>query len=122
MFPVAADTQMTWAPVYPRAGVGFGENGLRGNVHAFTLTPFQTSPPPTTTQSPDSTMDASLKKEKPAILDLYIPPPPTVPYSPRYVGAHFCDVHLSLRGGASGGVKTTSISRGDAADTPVCWT
>ncbi|XP_032506716.1 connector enhancer of kinase suppressor of ras 3 isoform X3 [Phocoena sinus] len=43
----------------------------------------QTSPPPTTTQSPDSTMDASLKKEKPAILDLYIPPPPTVPYSPR---------------------------------------
>ncbi|XP_036728103.1 connector enhancer of kinase suppressor of ras 3 isoform X4 [Balaenoptera musculus] len=43
----------------------------------------QTSPPPTTTQSPDSTMDASLKKEKPAIMDLYIPPPPTVPYSPR---------------------------------------
>ncbi|CAI9173683.1 unnamed protein product [Rangifer tarandus platyrhynchus] len=43
----------------------------------------QTSPPTTTTQSPDSTMDASLKKEKPAILDLYIPPPPTVPYSPR---------------------------------------
>lgn len=30
-------------------------------------------------------MDASLKKEKPAILDLYIPPPPAVPYSPRYV-------------------------------------
>lgn len=28
-------------------------------------------------------MDASLKKEKPAILDLYIPPPPAVPYSPR---------------------------------------
>lgn len=43
----------------------------------------QTSPPTTTTQSPDSTMDASLKKEKPAILDLYIPPPPSVPYSPR---------------------------------------
>ncbi|MBZ3880649.1 Connector enhancer of kinase suppressor of ras 3 [Sciurus carolinensis] len=43
----------------------------------------QTSPPPTTTQSPESTMDASLKKEKPAILDLYIPPPPAVPYSPR---------------------------------------
>uniref|UniRef100_A0A671G042 CNKSR family member 3 n=1 Tax=Rhinolophus ferrumequinum TaxID=59479 RepID=A0A671G042_RHIFE len=42
-----------------------------------------TSPPPTTTQSPESTMDTSLKKEKPAILDLYIPPPPAVPYSPR---------------------------------------
>lgn len=44
---------------------------------------FQTSPPPTTTQSPESTMDTSLKKEKPAILDLYIPPPPAMPYSPR---------------------------------------
>ncbi|XP_032692283.1 connector enhancer of kinase suppressor of ras 3 isoform X2 [Lontra canadensis] len=43
----------------------------------------QASPPPTTTQSPESTMDTSLKKEKPAILDLYIPPPPAVPYSPR---------------------------------------
>uniref|UniRef100_A0A8C5LI73 Cnksr family member 3 n=1 Tax=Jaculus jaculus TaxID=51337 RepID=A0A8C5LI73_JACJA len=42
-----------------------------------------TSPLPTKTQSPESTMDASLKKEKPAILDLYIPPPPAVPYSPR---------------------------------------
>ncbi|EMP38078.1 Connector enhancer of kinase suppressor of ras 3 [Chelonia mydas] len=28
-------------------------------------------------------MDTSMKKEKPAILDLYIPPPPAVPYSPR---------------------------------------
>ncbi|KAM6083285.1 connector enhancer of kinase suppressor of ras 3 isoform 1-T1 [Chlamydotis macqueenii] len=44
---------------------------------------FQTSPPPTSIQSPESTMDTSLKKEKPAILDLYIPPPPAVPYSPR---------------------------------------
>uniref|UniRef100_G9CGD6-3 Isoform CNK3-IPCEF1-3 of CNK3/IPCEF1 fusion protein n=1 Tax=Homo sapiens TaxID=9606 RepID=G9CGD6-3 len=43
----------------------------------------QTSPPPATTQSPESTMDTSLKKEKSAILDLYIPPPPAVPYSPR---------------------------------------
>ncbi|XP_063773786.1 connector enhancer of kinase suppressor of ras 3 [Pseudophryne corroboree] len=43
----------------------------------------QTSPPPTTKQSPESTLDTSLKKEKPAILDLYIPPPPKVPYSPR---------------------------------------
>ncbi|KAJ7409646.1 CNKSR family member 3 [Willisornis vidua] len=43
----------------------------------------QTSPPPTSAQSPESTVDTSLKKEKPAILDLYIPPPPAVPYSPR---------------------------------------
>nr|XP_012615314.1 connector enhancer of kinase suppressor of ras 3 isoform X1 [Microcebus murinus] len=43
----------------------------------------QTSPPPTTSQSPESTMDTLLRKEKPAILDLYIPPPPAVPYSPR---------------------------------------
>ncbi|XP_040304757.1 connector enhancer of kinase suppressor of ras 3 isoform X2 [Herpailurus yagouaroundi] len=47
------------------------------------VTKLKTSPPPTTTQSPESTMDTSLKKEKPAILDLYIPPPPAVPYSPR---------------------------------------
>lgn len=57
------------------------------------LPPFQTSPPPTTTQSPESTMDTSLKKEKPAILDLYIPPPPAVPYSPRYVRVRVCGVH-----------------------------
>ncbi|KAJ1154856.1 hypothetical protein NDU88_007599 [Pleurodeles waltl] len=43
----------------------------------------QTSPSSTSTQSPESTLDSSLKKEKPAILDLYIPPPPAVPYSPR---------------------------------------
>ncbi|NWX84410.1 CNKR3 kinase, partial [Nothoprocta ornata] len=43
----------------------------------------QTSPLSTSTQSAESTMDTSLKKEKPAILDLYIPPPPTVPYAPR---------------------------------------
>ncbi|KFP20469.1 Connector enhancer of kinase suppressor of ras 3, partial [Egretta garzetta] len=43
----------------------------------------QTSPLPASTQSSESTMDTSLKKEKPAILDLYIPPPPAVPYSPR---------------------------------------
>ncbi|RMC12917.1 hypothetical protein DUI87_10444 [Hirundo rustica rustica] len=43
----------------------------------------QTSPLPASTQPPESTVDTSLKKEKPAILDLYIPPPPAVPYSPR---------------------------------------
>ncbi|MGH0137018.1 UNVERIFIED_CONTAM: hypothetical protein FKN15_033042 [Acipenser sinensis] len=43
----------------------------------------QTSPSQSSAQSPSSTMDTSMKKEKPAILDLYIPPPPTVPYTPR---------------------------------------
>ena len=75
---------------------------------------FQTSPPPTTTQSPESTMDTSLKKEKPAILDLYIPPPPAVPYSPRYVCHclflwHACHLFVGIR---SGGVKIPGLSRG----------
>ncbi|XP_055012418.1 connector enhancer of kinase suppressor of ras 3 [Boleophthalmus pectinirostris] len=34
-------------------------------------------------QSPCDSANGSAKKEKPAILDLYIPPPPPVPYSPR---------------------------------------
>ncbi|XP_070589840.1 connector enhancer of kinase suppressor of ras 3 [Erythrolamprus reginae] len=34
-------------------------------------------------QSSENTKETSLKKEKPAILDLYIPPPPAVPYAPR---------------------------------------
>lgn len=53
---------------------------------------FQTSPPLTSTQSPESTTDTSLKKEKPAILDLYIPPPPAVPYSPRYANRHSLNI------------------------------
>lgn len=36
-------------------------------------------------QSPCSSANGSTKKEKPAILDLYIPPPPPVPYTPREV-------------------------------------
>ncbi|XP_036405127.1 connector enhancer of kinase suppressor of ras 3 [Megalops cyprinoides] len=34
-------------------------------------------------QSVDSSADSASKKDKPAILDLYIPPPPVVPYTPR---------------------------------------
>ncbi|KAK7904809.1 hypothetical protein WMY93_017416 [Mugilogobius chulae] len=34
-------------------------------------------------QSPCDSANGSARKEKPAILDLYIPPPPQVPYSPR---------------------------------------
>ena len=55
MLLVAANVQMTQDPVYPEAGVGFAENDLWVHLHAFTLAPFQTSPPTTTTQSPDST-------------------------------------------------------------------
>uniref|UniRef100_A0A8C8J3H1 Connector enhancer of kinase suppressor of ras 3 n=1 Tax=Oncorhynchus tshawytscha TaxID=74940 RepID=A0A8C8J3H1_ONCTS len=36
-------------------------------------------------QSPKHASEARMKKEKPAILDLFIPPPPTVPYTPRYL-------------------------------------
>uniref|UniRef100_A0A3P9A573 Cnksr family member 3 n=1 Tax=Esox lucius TaxID=8010 RepID=A0A3P9A573_ESOLU len=45
----------------------------------------QSTPSLSKTQSPGCSTDGSTKKEKPAILDLYIPPPPTVPYTPRYV-------------------------------------
>uniref|UniRef100_H3DHL0 Uncharacterized protein n=1 Tax=Tetraodon nigroviridis TaxID=99883 RepID=H3DHL0_TETNG len=37
------------------------------------------------TQSPSGSANKLAKKEKPAILDLYIPPPPPVPYAPREV-------------------------------------
>lgn len=63
-------------------------------------------------------MDTSLKKEKPAILDLYIPPPPAVPYSPRYVsvpvGVHVPVCLEILRGG----VEAVRVSRGEAAELP----
>ncbi|KAG8123703.1 hypothetical protein E2320_019044 [Naja naja] len=42
-----------------------------------------TSLHPATAQSSENTKETSLKKDKPAILDLYIPPPPAVPYAPR---------------------------------------
>ncbi|XP_030626591.1 connector enhancer of kinase suppressor of ras 3 [Chanos chanos] len=42
------------------------------------------------TQSPKSPMESSIKKEKPAILDLYIPPPPAVPYTPREMSHSAC--------------------------------
>ncbi|KAK3516341.1 hypothetical protein QTP70_009394 [Hemibagrus guttatus] len=43
----------------------------------------QSSPPGHTAHS--SNVESSAKKEKPAILDLYLPPPPAVPYAPRDV-------------------------------------
>ncbi|XP_004082424.2 connector enhancer of kinase suppressor of ras 3 [Oryzias latipes] len=38
-------------------------------------------------QSPCSSANGSTKREKPAILDFYIPPPPQVPYTPREMRA-----------------------------------
>ncbi|KAB5562295.1 hypothetical protein PHYPO_G00016250 [Pangasianodon hypophthalmus] len=45
----------------------------------------QSSSSPSKTQSPDSSTEPTSRKQKPAILDLYIPPPPSVPYMPRDV-------------------------------------
>ncbi|XP_029586342.1 connector enhancer of kinase suppressor of ras 3 isoform X2 [Salmo trutta] len=45
----------------------------------------QSTPSLNKPQSPGCSTDGSTKKEKPAILDLYIPPPPSVPYTPRCV-------------------------------------
>lgn len=52
-------------------------------------------------QSPHGSANGSTKKEKPAILDLYIPPPPPVPYTPRWaVAIHlpYFAFHLSCKG------------------------
>ncbi|XP_060790273.1 connector enhancer of kinase suppressor of ras 3-like [Neoarius graeffei] len=45
----------------------------------------QSSSSPSKTQSPDSSTGSTSRKQKPAILDLYIPPPPSMPYMPREV-------------------------------------
>uniref|UniRef100_A0A3B4C027 Cnksr family member 3 n=1 Tax=Pygocentrus nattereri TaxID=42514 RepID=A0A3B4C027_PYGNA len=45
----------------------------------------QNSPHVPPAQSSQSVVESCAIKEKPAILDLYIPPPPAVPYAPRYL-------------------------------------
>lgn len=45
----------------------------------------QSSTSPSKSQSPDESAKLCSRKDKPAILDLYIPPPPSVPYTPREV-------------------------------------
>ncbi|ROL42776.1 Connector enhancer of kinase suppressor of ras 3 [Anabarilius grahami] len=45
----------------------------------------QSSTSPSKSQSPDGSAQLCSRKDKPAILDLYIPPPPSVPYTPREV-------------------------------------
>ncbi|XP_061480162.1 connector enhancer of kinase suppressor of ras 3 isoform X2 [Rhineura floridana] len=69
--------------IKPGEGLGMYIKSTYDGLHVVTGTTENTSSSSTTTQSPESTMETSLKKEKPAILDLYIPPPPTIPYAPR---------------------------------------
>lgn len=54
---------------------------FRKSVHSLS----QNTQSPTKSQSPGNTAEPCTRKEKPAILDLYIPPPPAVPYTPRWV-------------------------------------
>uniref|UniRef100_A0A8C7WBM6 Connector enhancer of kinase suppressor of ras 3 n=1 Tax=Oncorhynchus mykiss TaxID=8022 RepID=A0A8C7WBM6_ONCMY len=51
----------------------------------------QSTPSLNKTQSPGCSTDSSTK-EKPAILDLYIPPPPSVPYTPRCVPLSYSSI------------------------------
>uniref|UniRef100_A0A8B9JAQ5 Cnksr family member 3 n=1 Tax=Astyanax mexicanus TaxID=7994 RepID=A0A8B9JAQ5_ASTMX len=58
--------------------------------------------PSTGIQSPGSSTESSSRKEKPAILDLYIPPPPSVPYTPREVRtSSFSNVNNRPKGSES---------------------
>ncbi|KAL7888526.1 hypothetical protein AOLI_G00035000 [Acnodon oligacanthus] len=50
----------------------------------------QNSPHVPAAQSSQSSVESCAMKEKPAILDLYIPPPPAVPYAPRDVKSSAC--------------------------------
>ncbi|KAL7873236.1 hypothetical protein AOLI_G00123070 [Acnodon oligacanthus] len=62
----------------------------------------QSSSSPSKSQSPGSSTESSSRKEKPAILDLYIPPPPTVPYTPREVRtSSFSNVNSRAKGSES---------------------
>ncbi|XP_038584716.1 connector enhancer of kinase suppressor of ras 3-like [Micropterus salmoides] len=54
------------------------------------------------TQSPCGSANGSTKKEKPAILDLYIPPPPPIPYTPREGRTEsFCSISKRPKGSES---------------------
>nr|XP_033499052.1 connector enhancer of kinase suppressor of ras 3-like isoform X1 [Epinephelus lanceolatus] len=53
-------------------------------------------------QSPCGSANGSTKKEKPAILDLYIPPPPPMPYTPREGRTDsFCSISKRPKGSES---------------------
>lgn len=55
---------------------------IRSGIHTCAVF-FQNNSSLVRSQSPSSSANGSTKKEKPAILDLYIPPPPLMPYTPR---------------------------------------
>ncbi|KAK0131873.1 Connector enhancer of kinase suppressor of ras 3 [Merluccius polli] len=55
-------------------------------------------------QSPYGSANGSTKKEKPAIMDLYLPPPPIVPYTPRE--------------GRTGSLSSTSKTRHGGSESP----
>ncbi|TSO25236.1 Connector enhancer of kinase suppressor of ras 3 [Bagarius yarrelli] len=62
----------------------------------------QSSSSPSKTQSPESSTESTSRKLKPAILDLYIPPPPAVPYMPRQVRtSSFSNVNSRSKGSES---------------------
>ncbi|XP_058254739.1 connector enhancer of kinase suppressor of ras 3-like isoform X2 [Hemibagrus wyckioides] len=62
----------------------------------------QSSQSPSKTQSPDSNNGSTSRKQKPAILDLYIPPPPSMPYMPREVRtSSFSNVNSRPKGSES---------------------
>ncbi|XP_078133058.1 connector enhancer of kinase suppressor of ras 3 isoform X1 [Sander vitreus] len=56
----------------------------------------------TKAQSPCGSANGSTKKEKPAIVDLYIPPPPPMPYTPREGRTDsFCSISKRPKGSES---------------------
>ncbi|XP_031608810.1 connector enhancer of kinase suppressor of ras 3-like [Oreochromis aureus] len=68
-------------------------------------------------QSPSSSANGSTKKEKPAILDLYIPPPPLMPYTPREARTDsFCSISKRPKGSESPNSFLDKESRGHCTD------
>uniref|UniRef100_A0AAZ3QY07 Connector enhancer of kinase suppressor of ras 3 n=1 Tax=Oncorhynchus tshawytscha TaxID=74940 RepID=A0AAZ3QY07_ONCTS len=60
----------------------------------------QSTPSLNKPQSPGCSTDSATKKEKPAILDLYIPPPPSVPYTPRCVPLSYSSINKNRQKGS----------------------
>ncbi|XP_062378699.1 connector enhancer of kinase suppressor of ras 3-like isoform X2 [Sardina pilchardus] len=78
----------------PTGTSGFTPAPLKNMRWKPAMPQVQNTHSPTKAQSPSNTAESCSRKEKPAILDLYIPPPPSVPYTPRdmrnstYAGIH----------------------------------
>ncbi|KAL2099129.1 hypothetical protein ACEWY4_005609 [Coilia grayii] len=67
----------------PTGTSGFTPAPLKNMRWKPPVAQVQNTNSPTKAQSPGNTAEPCTRKEKPAILDLYIPPPPSVPYTPR---------------------------------------